>query len=194
VKILIAEDEYTTRLMVQVCLEKYGYTVHSVADGNAAWDVLKKKNPPAIAILDWEMPGLTGVELCRRIKDLKRSTPIHVILLTARGGKNDILYGFDMGADDYIVKPFNDSELLARIRVAERVVTIQSSLNASLDELRRTVDLLDAFQDNVAVCRSCHKLETNGGDWERLETVAADEHDPRFVPMVCPDCRSAEMK
>jgi len=78
--------------------------------------------------------------------------------------------------------------------VAERVVTIQSSLNASLDELRRTVDLLDAFQDNVAVCRSCHKLETNGGDWKRLETVAADEHDPRFVPMVCPDCSSAVMK
>lgn len=187
-KILIAEDEYTTRLMVQVCLENYGYTVHSVADGEAAWKILRSDNPPEIAILDWEMPGLTGVELCRRIKNLKRDKPIHVILLTARGGKNDVLNGFDAGADDYIIKPFNDSELMARLRVAERVVTIQSSLNASLDELRQTLDLVDALQDSVAVCSSCHKLETNDGQWKRLENVASNEHDLKFIPVICPDC------
>ena len=83
-KILIAEDEFTTRMTVQVCLENLGYRVDSVPNGVEAWELLKKPDSANIAILDWEMPGLDGVDVCRRLKELEVGIPVYVILLTAR--------------------------------------------------------------------------------------------------------------
>ena len=110
-KILIAEDEFTTRMLVQVSLEKWGYRVESVADGHEAWSILKQKTAPQIAILDWEMPELDGIDVCRRVKEMELENPPYIILLTARDQKKDIVQGFDAGADDYMTKPFNDNEL-----------------------------------------------------------------------------------
>jgi len=188
VRILIAEDEYTTQLMVQVCLENWGYTVESVDDGDAAWKIMSRKSPPQIAILDWEMPGITGDELCRKIKQLERDSPIHVILLTARDSKQDISEGFEAGADDYITKPFNDDELRARIRVAERIVTIQSSLNSSLQELKTALDMVDAFQDQIAVCGKCGKIQAHDGHWKEPAELLSYPVDPRFYDKDCADC------
>jgi DNA-binding response OmpR family regulator len=190
VKILIAEDEYTTRLMVQVCLENWGYSIESVEDGKKAWDIINQKNPPQIAVLDWEMPGISGIELCRKIKSLDRSSPIHVILLTARDSKNDISQGFEAGADDYITKPFNDDELGARIRVAERIVTIQSSLNSSLEELREALDMVQSFEEPVAVCRKCKKIGAFDGSWRTPEKLLEYPVDPRFIQLDCPSCKA----
>ena len=106
-KILIAEDEFTTRMMVQVCLENWGYRVESVTNGEEAWEKLRKPDAPHIAILDWEMPELDGIEVCRRVKEMEAETPPYIILLTGRDSKTDILRGFDAGADDYMTKPFN---------------------------------------------------------------------------------------
>lgn len=189
-KILIAEDEYTTRLMVQVCLENWGYSIESVEDGKKAWDIINQKNPPQIAVLDWEMPGISGIDLCRKIKSLDRSSPIHVILLTARDSKNDISQGFEAGADDYITKPFNDDELGARIRVAERIVTIQSSLNSSLEELREALDMVQSFEEPVAVCRKCKKIGAFDGSWRTPEKLLEYPVDPRFIQLDCPSCKA----
>lgn len=189
-KILIAEDEYTTRLMVQVCLENWGYSIESVEDGKKAWDIINQNNPPQIAVLDWEMPGISGIDLCRKIKSLDRSSPIHVILLTARDSKNDISQGFEAGADDYITKPFNDDELGARIRVAERIVTIQSSLNSSLEELREALDMVQSFEEPVAVCRKCQKIGAFDGSWRTPEKLLEYPVDPRFIQLDCPSCKA----
>lgn len=189
-KILIAEDEYTTRLMVQVCLENWGYSIESVEDGKKAWDIINQNNPPQIAVLDWEMPGISGIDLCRKIKSLDRSSPIHVILLTARDSKNDISQGFEAGADDYITKPFNDDELGARIRVAERIVTIQSSLNSSLEELREALDMVQSFEEPVAVCSTCQKIGAFDGSWRTPEKLLEYPVDPRFIQLDCPSCKA----
>ena len=188
-KILIAEDEYTTRLMVQVCLENLGYSIESVEDGNTAWEIINQKTPPQIAVLDWEMPGISGIELCRKIKRMERSSPIHVILLTARDSKNDISKGFAAGADDYITKPFNEDELQARIRVAERIVTIQSSLNSSLEELREALDMVQAFEAPVAICGKCQKIGAFDGSWRTPGELLEYPVDPRFVQLDCKDCQ-----
>ena len=192
VKVLVAEDEYTTRLMIQVCLEKWGYRVDSVADGKEAWKLLNKENSPEVAILDWEMPELDGLELCRRIKALDRESPIHVIMLTARDTKRDILQGFDAGADDYITKPFNDDELRARIRVAERIVRIQSSLHESLQELRRALDLVESLQTTVMVCGNCQRVEGDDGQWRPLQQIVEEDMDFRFSKNICPQCLAKE--
>lgn len=189
-KILIAEDEYTTRLMVQVCLENLGYSIESVEDGNTAWEIINQTTPPEIAVLDWEMPGLSGIDLCRKIKRMERNSPIHVILLTARDSKNDISQGFAAGADDYITKPFNEDELQARIRVADRIVTIQSSLNGSLEELREALDLVQAFEEPVAICNKCQKIGAFDGTWRTPAQLLEYPVDPRFVQLDCKNCKS----
>jgi phosphoserine phosphatase RsbU/P len=187
-KILIAEDEYITRLMVQVSLEKWGYRVDCVGDGNEAWEALRKPDAPEIAILDWEMPGLDGIEVCRRVKELERETPIYVILLTGRDSKNDILQGFDMGADDYMTKPFDDNELRARVRVAERLVHIQISLAESVDELRYVLDQMESLQGALPVCMTCHKMQGSDDSWISLDNAIQERSEPRFMYIQCPEC------
>lgn len=192
-KILIAEDEYITRLMVQVSLEKWGYKVACVADGNEAWEVLQKPEAPQIAILDWEMPGLDGAEVCRRVKELEKETPIYVILLTARDTRNDILHGFEMGADDYMTKPFDDNELRARVRVAERLVQIQIALAESVEEMRNVLNQMESLQGTLPVCVNCHKIQGSDDSWIALDSTIEKRSEPRFLYIKCPDCVNKEL-
>ena len=191
-RILIAEDEYTTRLMVQVSLENWGYSVNSVADGKEAWEIFKKPEAPDVAILDWEMPEVDGVELCKRIKNLQRANPVYVILLTGRDSQKDIVQGFDAGADDYMTKPFNDDELRARVRVAERLVTIQSSLSQSVEELKSALDMVDTLQGSVPVCNNCQKIEGDNNKWHTLNECINERFDMRFTPEFCPECSTSK--
>ncbi len=147
-KILVAEDDFASRLILQVVLEKWKYDVISVSDGSEAWEILQKNDAPPIAILDWEMPELDGVGVCSRVKELNRANPIYVIILTGRNTKEDIVKGLDAGADDYVTKPFDENELRARIRVAERMVTIQESLTETVEELRQALELVNSLQGN----------------------------------------------
>lgn len=188
-KLLIAEDEYTTRLTVQVVLEQWGFRVDSVEEGEAAWELLQKPDGPQIAILDWEMPGINGLELCHKVKMLERETPVYVIMLTGRDARNDILKGFDAGADDYITKPFDENELRARVRVAERLVSIQEELAISNNELRTVLNHVEMLQANLPVCTSCLKLQQDDGSWHTFQEAVEQKRDPRFQYTVCPNCR-----
>ncbi len=188
-KILIAEDEFTTRMMVQVCLENWGYRVESVTNGEEAWARMQRKDAPQIAILDWEMPVLDGLEVCRRVKEMEIENPPYVILLTSRDSKMDIIRGFDAGADDYMTKPFNDNELRARTRVAERLVRTQASLSDSVSELRAALNQLEMFDSGVQVCHSCRKIYNKyDGLWQSFEEVINNGDDPQFVSTTCPQC------
>ena len=188
-KILIAEDEFTTRMMVQVCLENWGYRVESVTNGNDAWAALQKPDAPHIAILDWEMPELDGVEVCRRVKEMDAINPPYILLLTSRDSKTDIVKGFDAGADDYMTKPFNDNELRARVRVAERLVRTQSSLSESVAELKEALNQVEMLENGVEVCRECQKIfSPYDGEWHGLGDILGNDADPRFVANTCPGC------
>lgn len=127
-KILIAEDNLTTRRILESILVKWNYDVVSACDGNEAWEKLQEKDPPKLIILDWMMPGINGVEICRRLRRADPAEPMYIILLTARDDKNDIVEGLGAGADDYIAKPFDKDELRARIDVGRRVVELQTAL------------------------------------------------------------------
>jgi len=127
-KILIAEDNLTTRRILESILVKWNYDVVSACDGNEAWEKLQEKDRPKLIILDWMMPGINGVEICRRLRRADPAEPMYIILLTARDDKNDIVEGLGAGADDYIAKPFDKDELRARIDVGRRVVELQTAL------------------------------------------------------------------
>jgi DNA-binding response OmpR family regulator len=189
-KILIAEDEFTTRMMVQVCLENWGYTVTSVTNGEEAWLKLQNADAPQIAILDWEMPELDGIEVCRRVKEMDLENPPYIILLTGRDSNTDIVRGFDAGADDYMTKPFNDNELQARVRVAERLVRTQTSLASTVNELKEALNQLEMLETGITVCDQCQSVYSPyDGDWHSIEEIINQGADPRFVVSTCPDCQ-----
>jgi len=127
-KILVAEDDLTTRRMLESVLTKFNYEVITTTDGEETWNKLKRPDAPKLVLFDWFMPGMNGVEICRKIRQENLTKPMYIIFLTARGDKENIIEGLEAGADDYIIKPFDKDELLARINVGRRMVELQTSL------------------------------------------------------------------
>ena len=130
-QILVADDSAVFREVLQRILTAWGYDVILACDGDEAWDCLQMEGAPRLAILDWMMPGLNGLELCRRIRsDL---TSVYVIMLTARIASTDLLLALEAGADDYVVKPLNSAELRTRLRAACRILEFQELIPLSVD-------------------------------------------------------------
>src|ERR1035438_8048546 len=134
-RILVADDAACNRLMLQDMLSGAGHEVVVAEDGLAAWAVLQQPDAPKLAVLDWMMPGLDGLEVVQKAQALFQADPVYCILLTARADKEDIVRALDAGANDYLTKPFNRPELLARVQVGVRMVQLQSNLAGRLREL-----------------------------------------------------------
>jgi two-component system phosphate regulon response regulator PhoB len=124
-RILIVEDEESLTIMLRYNFEKEGFAVETAAHGDEA-DLRIKENPPDIAVIDWMLPGLSGIELVRRLRMRPETKQLPIIMLTARGEEPERLRGFSTGADDYLVKPFSVPELLARVQALLRRVKPQS--------------------------------------------------------------------
>ena len=127
-KILIAEDDLTSCTILQAVLEQWGYEVISTSDGQAAWKALSRADAPHLAVLDWEMPGMDGPTLCRRLRARPQADPLYLILLTSRSERQCLVEGLEAGADDYIVKPFDNEELRARVLAGQRILDLQAEL------------------------------------------------------------------
>ena len=126
--VLIAEDDRVSRQLLASILQGHGYEVEAVADGVAAWEALERRSGPALAILDVMMPGMSGLDVCRKAREQRAAEHDHLILLTARADREDILAGIHAGASDYITKPFNRLELQVRVSVGARFVEVQQRL------------------------------------------------------------------
>lgn len=127
-KILIAEDDPISRRMLEINLNRWGHEVLVCQDGAEAWEVFQQANAPSLAILDWMMPNLDGLNLCRQLRERPQGELIYIILLTAKTEKADIIEGLSAGANDYVAKPFDPEELKARVRVGQRVIDLQNRL------------------------------------------------------------------
>ena len=121
-KVLIAEDEPISNLWLKSMLTKWGYDVISTRDGVEAWEILKGNDPPELVILDWEMPKMKGIEVCKKAKKYSRLGDIYIILITGRDADMDLEDGFEAGADDYIKKPFNNQILKAKLELAQKTL------------------------------------------------------------------------
>ena len=127
-RILIVEDELVSCEALKLNLESWGHQVEICRDGSEAWAALQKPDAPKLAILDWMMPEMDGVELCRRVRTLEHGKSLYLILLTSKGSPEDLVEGLEAGADDYVIKPFGRQELKARIQVGIRVANLQEQL------------------------------------------------------------------
>jgi diguanylate cyclase (GGDEF)-like protein len=146
-RVLIADDDPVSRHRLQRRLAEWGYEPVVVTDGDRAWEALEAPDPPELAVLDWMMPGLDGLEICRRLRRDERSSYTYVILLTGKSAKADLLAGLEAGADDYLTKPFDLQELAVRMRIGKRIVSMQHELR-----LRATRDPLTGALNRGAVC------------------------------------------
>ncbi|MBZ5612018.1 MAG: diguanylate cyclase [Acidobacteriia bacterium] len=135
-KILIADDSIVSRHLLEATLRKWGYDVVVACDGVEALEALQREDTPALAILDWMMPGLTGPEVCSKIRQLAREPYTYILLLTSKSQKEDLIEGMEAGADDYITKPFDQHELQVRLRAGTRLVDMQAELLAAREALR----------------------------------------------------------
>jgi diguanylate cyclase (GGDEF)-like protein len=136
VKILIADDSIVSRHLLEATLRKWGYDVMVACDGAEALELLQRENAPSLIILDWMMPGMTGVEVCRRIRQRDSEPYTYILLLTSKSQKEDLIEGMDAGADDYITKPFDQNELQVRLRAGTRLVDLQVQLLKAREDLR----------------------------------------------------------
>jgi DNA-binding response OmpR family regulator len=187
-EILIAEDDATSRRMLEAVLVKWGYQVRTVNDGNEALSTLLQKDGPGLALLDWMMPGMDGVEVCRRVRQhTQRSLP-YIILVTARANKADIAFGLNAGANDYVVKPFDRDELKARVGVGERVIELESALVGRITELQDALDHIKTLQGILPICMYCRRIQDNEESWQRIEEYVSHHSNAEFSHGICPEC------
>ncbi|HXM12410.1 MAG: diguanylate cyclase [Candidatus Sulfotelmatobacter sp.] len=134
--VLIAEDDPICRRVLQSRLQNWGFRVITAEDGLQAWDILRRSDPPDLLILDWVMPGIDGPELCRRIRERRDAISPYILLVTGKDDTQDVVRGLDAGADDYLSKPFDPTELRARLQVGKRTLALQHELIQAQEELR----------------------------------------------------------
>jgi diguanylate cyclase (GGDEF)-like protein len=170
-KILIAEDDPVSRRLLEVFLARWGYQVAVAASGTEALDILDRTDAPRLAVLDWMMPGLEGVQVCRKIRERKDRPYIYILLLSARTQKEDLLLGLESGADDYLSKPFDAQELRARLHVGQRILQLQDGLMAASAELlfRATHDSLTGIANRDVILdalrRERSRQQRDGGSF-----------------------------
>ena len=178
-KILIAEDNFTSRIMLQAVLSKWGYEVVAAANGDEAWAALQETDAPQLVVLDCMMPGMDGLTLCRKLREQERKDTLYLILLTSNGEREDIVMGLEAGADDYIAKPYDKEELRARVAVGVRMIALQA-------ELREREKLQGVLEMAGAVCHELNQplqsvfgfselllmdMETSDQNYEKLKNI-----------------------
>jgi len=188
VRILIADDDFTSRVILAELLKRSGHQVVEAADGAQAWEEMRKPDAPSLAILDWMMPGMEGLEVVRRVRAVQSSQPPYLIIVTVKDAKADLVAGLDSGANDYLVKPFDARELRARIEVGRRMLEMQEQLAAQVQELRRALEQIKTLHGILPICMYCKKIRDSEGFWNRLEVYVSQHSDAEFSHGICPDC------
>jgi sigma-B regulation protein RsbU (phosphoserine phosphatase) len=187
-QILIAEDDLISSRMLEHTLTKWGYGVVTVGDGKAACERLQAENAPQLAILDWMMPEMDGLEVCRQLRAKPTDTRPYLILLTARISKDQIVEGLECGADDYITKPFDRAELHARIRQGCRILDLQVSLMRRIRQVEDALSQVKQLQELLPICCFCKKIRDDQNYWQQVDFYLSTHLETKFSHGICPDC------
>ncbi|MBU1734730.1 MAG: response regulator transcription factor [Verrucomicrobia bacterium] len=187
-KILIAEDDVMSQVMLKATVAKAGYEPVITGDGLSAYEILLKPDAPKLAVLDWMMPGMDGVEVCRKVREINTNEPPYLILLTSRDNREDIVHGLKSGANDYIVKPYDVEELKVRIGVGCKVVDLQASLAGRIIELQDALAQIKTLRGLLPICMYCKKIRDDKQYWQQVEGFISERSEAQFSHGICPDC------
>ena len=158
-RILLADDDEVSRHILKAALSRWGFDVVTAVDGEQAWQILEGADTPRLAILDWMMPGMDGVDVCRKVREQLTGPYIYMLLLTSKREKEDIVSGMAAGADDYVSKPFDPQELRMRLKAGERIIDLQEKLLQAQQELHymATHDNLSGLQNRYAILEALRR-------------------------------------
>jgi DNA-binding response OmpR family regulator len=187
-RILIAEDHYVSRHLLERNLSNWGFQVTTAEDGEAAVRVLEGDAAPPLAIIDWMMPKLDGLEVCRRIRAQVGRPYIYLVLLTAKSHKEEIATGLEAGADDYVIKPFDPDELRARLKVGQRVVELERQLAKRVNELETALADVKKLKRLLPICMYCKSVRDDKDYWHEIEEYIHTETGADFSHGICPAC------
>lgn len=187
IRLLVADDDRIATKILTAAIKDWPFDVTVVHDGESAWSVMTEQRPQ-IAVLDWEMPGADGPELCRRARQTPECAGTYIILLTGREGRANLIHGLGAGADDYVTKPFDREEFLVRIQVGARVAALQQRLAERVDELQAALANVRQLEGFIAICSYCKRIRSDAQQWEQMERYISDHSHAQFSHGICPDC------
>ncbi|MCC7071066.1 MAG: response regulator transcription factor [Deltaproteobacteria bacterium] len=187
-KVLIADDEQVSRAVLTAVVSRAGYEIVVVERGDAALATLRLTGGPQIAVLDWIMPGVSGVDVCRAVRADTSARYRYLIILTARDGRAERLEGMAAGADDFLTKPIDQAELLARLRSGERVIRLENALADRVNELRQALSQVRQLEGIITICMHCKRIATGTDGWQKLEAYLAAHSNASFTHGLCQQC------
>ena len=187
-KVLVADDGLTTRRLLVRYLAQWGHDVVSVANGNEAWNILKKPDTPRLMVFDWVMPGISGIDLCREARRLDHGRLLHIIIFTSTVIKENMIAALDAGADDFIHKQFDMNEFRARLQVGVRMVKMKAELAERVQELEDAIGHIKRLHGMLPICMHCHRIRDKQAAWQNLEKYLAEHSDVTFSHGLCPEC------
>src|SRR5271163_3125078 len=186
--VLVADDLDVNRKLLRTLLTADGYDVIEASDGTEALQILQGANGPIVGLIDWEMPQMEGIEVCRQARALSNSIPLFLILVTVRDSKQDVVAGLLSGANDYITKPFDKTELLARVKVGTQMVQLQQTLTERVEELKEALLNVKQLSGLLPICSYCKKIRDDQNYWQQVEAYVGQHSEAKFSHSICPQC------
>jgi len=186
--VLIVDDVPENLTVLKQMLEEQNYRVRPAINGEIALRAVSS-SPPEIILLDIRMPGMDGYEFCRRLKSVEKTRSIPVIFISALDELHDKVKAFSLGGVDYIAKPFQEEEVIARVRTHLTIRRLQQSLEEKNDNLQKAMGEIKALQGIIPICAWCKKIRDDEGFWKQVEVYFSERSDVMFSHGVCPDCR-----
>ncbi len=194
IRILAADDDVMALRLMTYSLVTWGYDVVTASSGEKALEEIERGGVN-IVLLDWKMPEFEGIEILQRV----RANPptdgyLYMIMITAMDSVENTVTGLDAGADDYLKKPYSEDELHARIKVGERVVTLERNLAARAAELQEALDSVKQLKGLLPICMYCKKIRNDRDYWQQMEGYIHEHTDANFTHSICPECRDTVVK
>jgi DNA-binding response OmpR family regulator len=186
--VLLADDNAMNRDLLRVIFSRQGYDLMEAANGVEALDILEKSPVPVVGLIDWEMPQMEGIEVCRRVRANKSPAPRFLILVTVRDSKRDVVAGLSAGANDYVTKPFDKTELLARVKIGARVVELEQALTQRIEELADALAKVKQLGGLLPICSYCKKIRDDRNYWRQVEDYVGKHSEATFSHSICPEC------
>jgi len=187
-RVLVAEDHQVSRLLLERSLVNWGFDVMTAEDGESAIEILNSSNPPSLAIIDWMMPHVDGLGVCRHVRKQTGRPYTYLILLTAKSQKNEITAGLGAGADDYVIKPFDPDELRARLMVGQRVVDLERKLAKKIEDLEVALADVKELKGLLPICMYCKSIRDDKDYWHQIEEYIHHQTGTDFSHGICPNC------
>jgi sigma-B regulation protein RsbU (phosphoserine phosphatase) len=194
VRILVVDDDAPSRAVLARQLERLGHSVVTAPDGEAAWATFRESPDLECVITDWTMPGLSGPDLCRRIRGGDARPWTYLLLLTSKEATSDLVEGLLAGADEFMTKPHDVEVLRARLHVAQRILTLEQRLRERVRDLEAALAEVRTLRGLLPICMYCKKIREGADAWQAVEQYVSRHSDAQFSHGVCPTCWTAHVK